>query len=84
MSLQRHGIVHGTRIELDADTGLPPGSAVTVDLYPASATLEQRRRLIDMLCGAWDGDDSLGPIFEVIQRERALTRPRDLDLDAAP
>lgn len=83
MSVQRQGIVRGKRIELDEETGLPPGSVVTVELRSVPSTLEERRRLIDGLRGAWD-DDSLDPIFEEIQRERALTRPRDSAFDATP
>ena len=75
--------MHGKQIELERDTGLPPGSIVEVSIEPESLTLAEKRRLLDSVHGAWADDSSLGPIFAKIERRRAATIPRDTDFDAA-
>ncbi|MBI3978098.1 MAG: hypothetical protein HY331_07930 [Chloroflexi bacterium] len=78
------GVVRGKRIELEEETGLPPGSEVIVAIRPRPLTLEEKRRLTEELCGTWAADDSLPPIFAEIERIRDATLPRDVDFDATP
>jgi hypothetical protein len=78
-----HGVIHGKRIELEEETGLPSGSAVIVDIQPKPLSLEEKQRLADALCGVWANDPSLKPIFDEIERQRALTTPRDVNFHAA-
>ena len=75
MATQLHGVIHGKRIELERETGLPPGSAVTVYIQLTPLPLGEKRRLADMLCGAWAGDPSLKSIFAEIEQQRATTIP---------
>ena len=83
MALHLHGIVKGKRIELERETGLPSGSPVVVRLEPGRLSLEEKRRLVDVLSGAWTGDSSLKTLFAEIERSRAVTSPRDVNFDAA-
>ncbi|HEX6984877.1 MAG TPA: hypothetical protein VF170_05845 [Planctomycetaceae bacterium] len=56
------GVVRGRTIELETETGLPDGSAVTVRLSgnrPELSDDEARDRLT-RLAGAWAGDDDEG------------------------
>jgi hypothetical protein len=78
-----HGVIHGKRIELEEETGLPSGSAVIVDIQPKPLSLEEKQRLADTLCGTWATDPSLKPIFDEIERQRTLTAPRDVNFHAA-
>ncbi len=82
MATQLHGIIHGKRIELERETGLPAGSAVIVYIQPGPLPLEEKRRLVDVLCGAWAGDPSLAPIFTEIEQQRAMTTPREVNFHA--
>lgn len=84
MSLEAHGVIWGKRIDLESETGLPSGSAVVASVRPRCLTIEERRRRVDELCGAWADDASLPPIFAEIERRRAMTMPRDADFDATP
>ncbi len=62
--------------------GLPVetnGLPVIVDIRPESFSLEEKRRLIDELCGSWAGDSSLNPIFTEIGRVRCDSRPREVN-----
>jgi len=78
------GIIRGRRIELDHETGLPDGARVSVRVEPHPVPLEERRRLVADLCGAWSADDSIEAIFADIERTRAVSEPRQVNLDAAP
>ncbi len=78
-----HGVIHGKQIELEEETGLPSGSAVIVHIQPKPLSLEEKQRLVDVLCGVWASDSSLKPIFEEIERERALTNPRQVNFHAS-
>ena len=84
MQLHRRGVIRGKRIDLEEETGLPPGSAVAVSLEPVPQSFEQKRQVIDALCGAWSSDQSVEPLFAEIERRRASTKPRDIDFDVAP
>lgn len=82
MHVKANGVLRGDRIELDHPVkDLPDGSLVSVVLSPRGASIEERHRLIDELCGTWSSDASLDPIFEEIveHRKDSLGRPVNLD-----
>ncbi|HMR99549.1 MAG TPA: hypothetical protein PKK96_02090 [Anaerolineales bacterium] len=83
MALELHGIVKGKQIELERETGLPLGSAVVVRVEPKRLTLEEKRRLVDVVLGSWGGDKSLKTIFSEIEKLRAIAPPREVNFDAA-
>jgi hypothetical protein len=81
MSIQLQGVINGKHIELETEPELPPGSVVIVDIQPKPLTLEEQRHMIDALCGAWKNDNTIVPIFAEIERERAESMPREVNLD---
>ncbi len=83
MVLQLHGIVKGKQIELERETGLPSGSAVVVRVEPKRLPLEEKRRLVDALCGAWANDASVKTLFAEIERLRAIAPSREVSFNAA-
>ncbi len=76
--MQMQGIIRGKQIELEREAGFPSGLTVIVNIQPKPLTLEEKRRLVDSLCGAWADDSSLWPIFAEIERQRAITIPREV------
>jgi hypothetical protein len=80
--LRLNGKVDGSHIELERDPGLPPGSAVTVEIDTIALSIEDRRRRIEESCGVWKDDESIKVIFEEIQEARRSSVPRDVNLDA--
>ena len=82
--MQVQGVIIGRYIELLYETGLPDGFPVTVDIRPESFSLEEKRRLVDELCGLWADDDSLNPIFAEIECDRRNSYLREVNFDAAP
>ncbi len=68
MVMQLHGVVKGKQIELERETGLPPGSVVVVRVEPKRLPLEEKRRLVDVIFGSWADDNSLKIIFAEIER----------------
>ncbi len=83
MVMRMQGTIRGKQIELDRETGLPSGSVVTVNIEPRSLTLEEKRRMVDALCGTWAGDASILSIFAEIERQRSITMPRETSFDVA-
>ncbi len=83
MTMQAYGVINGKQIELERETGLPSGSAVMLEIYPAPLTLSEKRELADQLCGSWSNDDSLRVIFAEIEQQRAATKPREVSFDAS-
>jgi hypothetical protein len=83
MLAQMQGVIDGKHIELECETGLPVGTTVIVRIQRKSLTLQEKRRWVDRLCGAWADDPSLKPIFAEIERQRALTMPREVNFHAA-
>lgn len=81
--MQAQGIIIGRYIELLHKTDLPEGLPVTVDIRPESFSLEEKRRMIDELCGSWADDSSLGPIFCEIEDSRRSSSSREVNFDAA-
>ena len=81
--MQVQGVIIGRYIELLYETDLPDGLHVTVDIRPESFSLEEKRGLIDELCGSWANDRSLSPIFTEIECNRRNSAPREVNFDAA-
>jgi hypothetical protein len=86
MTVNLKGIVTGKHIELERETGLPPGSEVKVSLSieKPELSLDEKRALLEKLFGSWANDPSIPGIFERIAGERKKDLPREIDLDAAP
>lgn len=47
-------------------------------LQEPGLSLTQKQKLVDDLCGAWADDQSIIPIFQEIEQQRALNMPRDI------
>lgn len=67
MGIQVQGVIHGNQIELEHETNLPQGSIVLVEIHPKPLALEEKVRLVNLLCGSWAHDASLKAIFEEIE-----------------
>lgn len=83
MVLRMRGTIKGNRIELERDAGLPTGAMVNVEIESGALTTEEKRRLIDGLCGTWSEDPSITSVFEEIARERLSTLARETTFDVA-
>jgi hypothetical protein len=83
MILRLHGTVHGNRIELDRDPGLPPGSGVNVQIEPTKDSNQERKKQLLALAGVWKDDPSMEAIFASIRCERNSRGYRDIDFDAS-
>jgi hypothetical protein len=83
VSVQVQGIIDGKLITLEHEIGLPPGQAVIVSVEPRSLTVDEKRRLVDELCGAWAEDSSIGTVFAEIEDERSAARPREVEFDVS-
>ena len=81
--MRTQGVITGRYIELLHKTALPDGMSVIVDIRPKSISLEEKRRIIDELCGSWAEDRSLNPIFNEIEKHRCDSGPREVNFDAA-
>ena len=81
--MQTQGVITGRYIELLHETDLPDGMSVIVDIRPKSFSLEEKRRMIDELCGSWAEDISLSRIFTEIKKHRCNSGPREVNFDAA-
>ncbi|MCC6300961.1 MAG: hypothetical protein IT314_16865 [Anaerolineales bacterium] len=68
MALHLHGIIRGKQIELERETGIPSGSLVE----PGGLSLDEKRRLVDALCGVWASDNSIKTLFSEIEKSRAV------------
>ena len=84
MTLKIVGVVHGHRIDLARDPGLPDGTEVTVEIEAQSPPLpiEVRNKLLADLRGIWADQDDILDIFEQIDRDRHQSKPRTIDFDA--
>jgi len=70
MVVQVQGVIKGKQIELEHETEFPSGQVVIVKIEPKPLTVEEKRQLVDALCGVWADDESLKPIFEEIEQQR--------------
>ncbi|MBI4516593.1 MAG: hypothetical protein HY699_12345 [Deltaproteobacteria bacterium] len=70
MTITLSGIVHGRRIDLDADAPVPDGAAVTVRLESRRLTADERRQAVFTTAGSWRDDASLDAVFAEIARRR--------------
>ena len=65
------GVVHGKTIELERESGLPDGQAVSVALHPTLPSGEGLRRSF----GAWSGGASgLDSFIEAARQDRSRER----------
>lgn len=71
------GIVHGKKIELDREPGLPDGEAVTVKLETAPAGVKlPPGEGIRRAAGAWaDEAEEVDKFLEWTRQQRKLDRP---------
>lgn len=83
MVVQVSGVINGRSIELERDVGLPAGAEVRVRIEAPDLSLEERRRRVRALCGAWKGDDSLEAVFASVARDRQNRACRDVNLDGS-
>lgn len=66
------GVVRGKLIELDEETGLPDGQAVSIRVLPATSPGDGIRRS----AGAWtDGGEELDEWLAAMRRSRQAERP---------
>jgi hypothetical protein len=83
VSIQVQGIIDGKHITLEHETGLPRGQAIIVRVEPRSLTVDEKRRLVDELRGAWAEDSSIGTVFAEIEDERHASHPREVQFDVS-
>ena len=81
--MQVQGVISGRYIQLQRQTDLPDGQPVTVNIRPDSFSLEEKRRLLDELCGSWVDDSSIDPIFKEIEQGRRDSKPRKVNFDVS-
>ena len=79
MLQQLRGVINGKHIELDEEAGLPDGAMVIVSIQPHQLSLDEKRKMVDELCGAWVADTSVSAIFREIEQRRVVTEPRKVD-----
>jgi hypothetical protein len=84
MIMTLNGIVNGTRIDLEEETGLPPGTRATVSIEENRLSPEEIDALIDRTAGLWANRPDLEDIFERIEYERSVFLPREVDFDSPP
>lgn len=83
MSVRRSGVIRGKRIEIDAETDLPDGASVEIEIHAREDSQSRRARITD-LAGAWSGSPELDDLFAEIFRARTESAGRPVDLDGAP
>ncbi len=73
------GVIRGRIIELEAETGLPDGASVTVQLKDRRRELsdEERRASLLRAAGGWAGDDEVGldEYLRQCREDRQASRP---------
>lgn len=80
--LKLDGIANGKHIDLANDTGLPPGTPVSVEIVERPRlSVEEKRALAHRLCGVWKDDKEIQAIFKEILKQRRASRPREISLD---
>ena len=79
--MQIQGIITGEYIKLFHKTGLPDGLPVIVNIRTKPLLLEEKLKLVDMLCGSWKDDSSLETIFAEIESQRHEDKPREVIFD---
>jgi len=83
MRVTTGGILKGHTVELEDETTLPDGAHVQVTLETTVPSLEQKRQLVEELCGAWSSDESLAHVFQQLEQDRQKVIPRQRDDDVA-
>lgn len=82
--VELQGIIHGQSIQLLQASGLQDGTVVLIKIEPQPLSLEEKRLLIQKLCGAWATDSSLPAIFAEIEQARDLNNSREVFWDDTP
>ena len=75
------GVMRGRRIELDGETGIPDGTRVQVTIEAPDLTFEEKRAILDRLCGVWADDPGIERMFKEIAQDRRTRLPRPVDFD---
>ena len=70
-------------VELEAETGLPSGARVQVDIEEDRAADASTARWVQELCGVWRDQPDIPGIFDEIARQRRENSSRPVDLDAS-
>lgn len=82
LKITTNGVLHGDRVDLERSVHeLPDGAEVSVTITQRELSLEEKRKLIDRLCGAWADDPTIPGVFEEILRERQSAASRDVSFD---
>ena len=82
MHINANGKIHGDRIDLDRILSeFADGAAVNVSVTARELSLDDKRRLIDSLCGSWRNDPTIESIFAEIARERSASVERSVTFD---
>jgi len=77
MAVTLNGVVHGKRIDLDAEPPVPDGAAVIVRIERKPLTKDEKRHLLAATAGAWATDPSLATVFAEIEQRRRDAMPRE-------
>jgi len=81
MGITVSGVLHGRRIDLEAEPSIPDGTPVLVSIKRKALTTEEKRRVLAATAGAWADDPSLEPLFVEIARRRHESIPRGIGLE---
>ena len=71
MSIVLKGVIHGKRIELERDSGLPDGESVSVTIQPARQLPDQMQNAF----GAWESE--AGEVDAFVREVYALRKPSE-------
>lgn len=77
--MQFHGTIHGSHIDLDQDTGLPPGTRVRVIIEPPELSAEQKRALFQSVFRSCADDPTFADAVAEAEAERHAQTPRPID-----
>ncbi len=78
--LEVEGTVHGRRVDLDVDVGLPDGARVKVTIDAASLTRQQKLAVFESVFGSCAGDPTFSQAVAEIEALRDSRPPRDVEL----
>jgi hypothetical protein len=84
VGISAKGIVHGNRIDIVGDLGLPDGACVWVSVTESNVKENLSHQKLLSLAGVWKDDPIIDQIFEDIVDARLMSVPRLVDFDAAP
>lgn len=82
--LEVEGVIHGRRVDLDADTGLPDGVRVRMKIDAPLLTKAEKLAVFESVFGSCAGDPTFAAAVAEAEALRHANLPRDVDLDVAP